>query len=146
MKYMFCAKNCITKLKSYSISSIVMEKVSLFFLKLTFHMLTVSGQQYTFSTHERMFLWNYQSFWDRKCLDLRVIRTPDLRIHAEYKNTLWYHTGAQTAYPRFTSTDVRTRQWLCIAIGQMAKKDLPLAWHFGMALSQLSSFMPNSCT
>ena len=46
-------------------------------------MLTVRGPQHSFSTHERMFLWKCQSFWDRKCLDLRGTRTPNLRIHAE---------------------------------------------------------------
>ena len=28
-------------------------------------MLTVRGQQHSFSTHERVFLWKCQSFWDR---------------------------------------------------------------------------------
>ena len=44
-------------------------------VKLTFEMLTVRGQQHSFSTHERMFLWKCQSFWDRKCLDLRGTRS-----------------------------------------------------------------------
>ena len=43
----------------------------LFEVKLTFDMLTVLGQQHSFSTHEQMFLWKCQKFWDRKCLDLR---------------------------------------------------------------------------
>ena len=36
-------------------------------------MLTVHRQQHSFSTHEQMFLWKCQSFWDRKfsCLRLR---------------------------------------------------------------------------
>ena len=34
-------------------------------------MLTVRLQQHTFSTHEQVFLWKCQNFWDRKCLDLR---------------------------------------------------------------------------
>ena len=42
--------------------------------------LTVRGQQHSFSTHERVFLWKCQSFWDRKCLDLRGARTPNLRM------------------------------------------------------------------
>ena len=29
-------------------------------------MLTARRQQYSFSTHERMFLWKCQFFWDRK--------------------------------------------------------------------------------
>ena len=48
------------------------------------------GQQHSFSIHERMFLWKCQSFWDRKCLDLRGTRTPNLRIHAECSNHLSY--------------------------------------------------------
>ena len=38
--------------------------------------LTVHVQQLSFPTHGRMFLWKRQSFWDRKCLDLRGTRTP----------------------------------------------------------------------
>ena len=38
--------------------------------------LTVHVQQHSFPTHGRMFLWKCQSFWDRKCLDLRGTRTP----------------------------------------------------------------------
>ena len=59
-----------------------------FLVKLTFEMLTVRGQQHSFSTHERMFLWKCQSFWDRKCLDLWGTRTPNLRIYAEGSNHL----------------------------------------------------------
>ena len=50
-------------------------------------MLTARGQQHSFSTHERVFLWKCQSFWYRKCLDLKGTRTPNLRIHA---NALTY--------------------------------------------------------
>ena len=32
-------------------------------------MLTVPGQQHSFSTHERVFLRKCQPYWDRKCLD-----------------------------------------------------------------------------
>ena len=32
-----------------------------------------------------------QSFWDRKCLDMRGTRTPNLRIHAECTNLLAKH-------------------------------------------------------
>ena len=39
-------------------------------------MLTVRGQQHSFSTHERLFMWKCQSFWDRKCLDLRGLEPP----------------------------------------------------------------------
>ena len=47
-------------------------------------------QQHSFSTHERVFLLKCHSFWDRKCLDLRETRTPNLRIHAECSNHLSY--------------------------------------------------------
>ena len=50
-------------------------------VKLTFEMLTVRGQQHSFATHELVFLWKCQKFWDRKCLDLMGTRTPNLRIH-----------------------------------------------------------------
>ena len=45
--------------------------IDIFEVKLTFELLTMRGQQHSFSTRERMFLWKCQSFWDRKCLDLR---------------------------------------------------------------------------
>ena len=64
--------------------------IYVFEVKFTFEMLTVRGQQHSFSTHERMFLWKCQSFWDRKCLDLRGARTSNLRIHAECSNHLSY--------------------------------------------------------
>ena len=34
------------------------------------------GQQHSFSTHKRVFLGKCQSFWDRKCLDLRGLKPP----------------------------------------------------------------------
>ena len=46
-------------------------------------MLTMCRQQHSFSPHKRMFLWKCQSFWDRKCLDLRGTQTPNLRIHGD---------------------------------------------------------------
>ena len=58
------------------------------------------GQQHSFSTQERMFLWKCRSFWDRKCLDLRGTRTPNLRIHAECSNHLGYQ-GQTFADPCF---------------------------------------------
>ena len=69
-------------------------------------MLTVRGQQHSFSTHERMFLWKCQSFWDRKCLDLRGIRTPDLRIQAQCSNHMSYH-GQTFAVPCFRTRHQR---------------------------------------
>ena len=46
-------------------------------------MLNVRGQQHSFLTQGRIFLQKRQSFWDRKCLDLRGARTPNLRILAK---------------------------------------------------------------
>ena len=48
------------------------------------------GQQHSFSAHGRVFLWKCQRFWARKCLDLRGIWTPNLRIHARCSNLLSY--------------------------------------------------------
>ena len=39
-------------------------------------------------------LWKCQSFWDRKCLDPRGTRTPNLRIHAECSYLLSYQGQA----------------------------------------------------
>ena len=70
----------------------------LFEVKLTFEMLTVRGRQHSFSTHEWMFLWKCQRFWDKKSLDLQGTRTPNLRIHAECSNHLSYQ-GQTFAVP-----------------------------------------------
>ena len=43
-------------------------------------MLTVCGQQHSFSTQERVFLLKCQSFKERRYLDLRGTRTYNLRI------------------------------------------------------------------
>ena len=67
-----------------------------FEVKLAFEMLTVRGQQHSFSTHERMFLWKCQSFWDRKCLDRKGTRTPYLLIHAECSNHSSYQGHNQS--------------------------------------------------
>ena len=72
----------------------------IFQVKLTFEILTVRGHQHSFSTHERVFLWKCQRFWDRKCLNLRRTRTPNLRIHAECSNLLSYQ-GQTFAVPCF---------------------------------------------
>ena len=64
--------------------------IDIFEVNLTFDMLTVRRQQHSFLTHEWVFLWKCQSFWDRKYLDLRGTRTPNLRIHAECFNLLTY--------------------------------------------------------
>ena len=78
----------------YGISSIPIGKGHAlcynFEVKLTFEILTLRGQQHSFSTREEMFLWKCQSFLCRKYLDLRGTRTPNLRINAECCNHLSY--------------------------------------------------------
>ena len=56
--------------------------IDIFEVKLIFELLTVRGQQHSFSTHGRMFLW--------KCRRQKRSRTPNLRIHAECSNHLSY--------------------------------------------------------
>ena len=74
-------------------------KIIIFEVKLTFEMLTLQGQQHSFWTHGRMFLWKCQSFWDRKCLDLSGTRTPNFWIHAKCSNHLNYQ--GQTSVKTF---------------------------------------------
>ena len=78
-----CWNPCVTSTHAYSYIYIYIYIVS----KV---MSTVHGQQHSFSTHERMLLRKCQSFWDRKCLDLRRTWTPNLRIHAECSNHFSY--------------------------------------------------------
>ena len=73
-----------------SLGCLIIIYIYIFEVKLTFEMLTARGQQHSFSTQERVFLWKCQSFWARECLDLRGTRTPNLRIHAECSNLLSY--------------------------------------------------------
>ena len=55
----------------------------IFEVKLTLEMLTVHGQQHSFSTHERVFLRKCQSFeTENVSTRMRRTRTPNLRIHA----------------------------------------------------------------
>ena len=56
-------------------------------VKSTSEMLTVRGQQHSFSTPERMFLWKYRCFWDRNCLELRGTRNPQ---PSDSCRMLWY--------------------------------------------------------
>ena len=65
-------------------------------------MWTVCGQQYSFLKHKRTFFWKCQSFWDRKCLDLRRTRTPNLQIH-ENALTIWA-TGVDICCPMVLNT------------------------------------------
>ena len=74
-------------------------------------MLTVCGQQHSFSTHERVYLWKCQSFWDREYLDLKGTRTPNLRIHAECSNILSYQ-GQTFASPCFWTLAVAVQIFL----------------------------------
>ena len=69
-------------------------------------MLTVRGQQHSFSTHEKVFFWKCQSFWDIKCIDLRGARTHNLRIHAEWSK-LFSYQGQTFAVICF-------EHWLCL--------------------------------
>ena len=48
----------------------------------TFELLNVRGNKHSFLTHEPVFVWNCQRFWERKCLDLKGTRRPSLQIHA----------------------------------------------------------------
>ena len=59
-----------------------------FKIKSAYEMITV--QQRLFSTHERIFLLKCRSFRDRKCLNWKGTRTPNLRIHAEWSNHVSY--------------------------------------------------------
>ena len=57
----------------------------IFKIKSTFVMLTVSGQQHSFSTHERMFFWKFS----RQKMS-EGTRNPNLRIHGKCSNpTIW---------------------------------------------------------
>ena len=55
---------------------------------------------FIFDTRMGVLLWQCQSFWDRKCLDLRGTRNPSLGIHAEFSNHLSYK-GRTFAVPCF---------------------------------------------
>ena len=63
---------------------------SVFSVVKLFELLTVRGQQHSFSAHERMFLQKCQRFGDRKCFDPRGTWTPNLRIQSECSNYLSY--------------------------------------------------------
>ena len=71
-----------------------------FVVKSTFELLTVCGQQHSFSNHERMFFWKCWNLLYRKCLNLRWTRIPNLRFHAEISNHLSYQ-GQTFAVPCF---------------------------------------------
>ena len=62
--------------------------IDIFEVKLTFEMLTVRGQQHSFSTHEWVFLWKCQSFGDRKCDSCRMLCINATRVE------LWMHDFA----------------------------------------------------
>ena len=71
--------------------------------KLTCEMLILRGQQHSFSTHERMFLWKRQSFWERKSLHLRGTRNPNLWIRVECSNHLSYRGQIFAAHVFFNT-------------------------------------------
>ena len=72
----------------------------------------VRGQHHSFSTHERMFLWKCQSFWDRKCLDLSVSL---VYVHA-LSSHLAAHMRNGINYPVVTSSVLDWRFILLIAV------------------------------
>ena len=72
--------------------------IDIFEVKLPFEMSTVCGQQHSFSTHERVFLWKSQSFWDRKCLDLRGTRPPTFgsNLTCDWLSIVWAYSKQET--------------------------------------------------
>ena len=50
--------------------------MAIFYVKFTFEMLTVRGQQHSFSMHERMFLWKLKAFEAENVSILGGTRTP----------------------------------------------------------------------
>ena len=67
---------CLIRMFTHGIRYIFLSKVNIWNVNC-------ARQQHSLSTHEQVFLWQCQRFWDRECLDLRGTRTPNLRIHAE---------------------------------------------------------------
>ena len=105
-------------------------------------MLTVRGQQHSFSTHDRVFLWKCQSFWDRKYLDLRGTRTPNLRIHAECSNLLSYQ-GQTFAVPWFEHWPWRFRYFF-VKMSKVFETENISTW--GGLEPPTFGFMPNALT
>ena len=62
-------------------------------------MLTLCGEQHSFSTHGRMFFWKCQCFWGRKPRP-EGDSNPNLRIHVDCSNHLRYQ-GQTFAVPYF---------------------------------------------
>ena len=115
------------------------DRTYFFLIKLTFDMLTVRGQQHSFSTHERMFLWKCQDFetenvstWGGlepptfgfmpNALTIWAIRARHLLSHVvEYwlwryryflrKANIWYVNCARAT--AFISTHERMFLWKC---------------------------------
>ena len=59
-----------------------------FWRKVNIWNVNCAREQHSFSTHEQVFLGKCQSFWDRKCPDLRWTRTPIRRIHIRARHLL----------------------------------------------------------
>ena len=55
-------------------------------------------------------------FWDRKCLDLRGTRNPNLRIHAEFSNLLSYQ-GQTFAVPCYLTSSFIVNDLLYVVNG-----------------------------
>ena len=72
--------------------------INIFEVKLTFEMWTVRGQQHSFSTHERVFLWMCQNFWDRKYFVLKGSRTPNYIYIGIIKNVSFFRCSAAAKY------------------------------------------------
>ena len=81
-------------------------------------MLTVRGQHHPFSTCWWVFLWKCQSFWHKKCLDLRGTQTPNLQIHAECSNHLSYQ--GQT-WKNISSVMLVVSNWQLIDYSRLKK-------------------------
>ena len=100
--------------------------IDIFEIKLTFAMLFLRGQLHSFSIHEWVFLWKCQSVWDRKCIDLRGTRTPNLRIHAKCSKNLSYQ-GQTFAVPCFWTLTLAVEIFLYMYI--YIRNYIPYHWN-----------------
>ena len=87
-----CMTKCDTKQWQISSKANYIPIYTCMFVKVTFKIPNMSGQQHSFTTHGRLFLRKCQSFWNRKCLDPVVTWTSNLRIQAEC-STIWATEG-----------------------------------------------------
>ena len=91
--------------------------ICIFEVKLTFEILTVLGQQHSFSTHERIYLWKCQRFWDRKCLDL----SGTIQCYGIYKlhNTILISLDVIVVYTLAVMIDHGVFVWMVHFLTQM---------------------------